>query len=31
MRGEIIDWQEVATDGETHFKRLVDMYKELEF
>ena len=27
----MIDWQEVALDGETHLKRLVDMYKELDF
>ncbi len=26
-----MDWQEVAIDGETHLKRLVDMYKELDF
>jgi hypothetical protein len=27
----MMDWQEVAVDGETHLKRLVDMYKELDF
>ena len=27
----MMDWQEVAIDGETHLKRLVDMYKELGF
>jgi len=26
-----MDWQEVAIDGETHLKRLVDMYQELGF
>jgi uncharacterized protein YmfQ (DUF2313 family) len=26
-----MDWQEVAVDGETHFKRLVDIYEELGF
>jgi len=26
----MMDWQEVAVDGETHLKRLVDMYKELD-
>jgi hypothetical protein len=31
MGGEMMDWQEVAIDGETHLKRLVDMYKELGF
>jgi hypothetical protein len=31
MGGEIMYWQEVALDGETHLKRLVDMYKELDF
>jgi branched-subunit amino acid aminotransferase/4-amino-4-deoxychorismate lyase len=25
------DWREVAVDGETHLKRLMDMYKELDF
>ena len=25
----MMDWQEVAIDGETHLKRLVDMYEEL--
>jgi hypothetical protein len=25
------DWQEVAIDGETHLKRLMDMYEELGF
>jgi hypothetical protein len=29
--GEMMDWQEVAIDGETHLKRVVDMYKELGF
>jgi len=27
----MMDWQEVAIDGETHLKRLVDMYEELDF
>jgi len=27
----MMDWQEVALDGETHLKRLVDMYQELGF
>ena len=27
----MMDWQEVALDGETHLKRLVDMYEELGF
>ena len=27
----MMGWQEVAIDGETHLKRLVDMYKELGF
>jgi uncharacterized protein YmfQ (DUF2313 family) len=27
----MMDWQEVAVDGETHFKRLVDIYEELGF
>jgi len=27
----MIDWQEVAIDGETHLKRVIDMYEELEF
>jgi len=27
----MIDWQEVAIDGETHLKRVVDMYEELGF
>jgi hypothetical protein len=31
MGGEIMDWQEVAIDGETHLKRVVDMYEELGF
>jgi hypothetical protein len=31
MGGEMMDWQEVAIDGETHLKRLVDMYEELGF
>ena len=26
-----MDWQEVAIDGETHLKRVVDMYEELGF
>ena len=26
-----MDWQEVAIDGETHLRRLVDMYEELGF
>ena len=26
-----MDWQEVAVDGETHLKRVVDMYEELGF
>jgi hypothetical protein len=24
------DWREVAVDGETHIKRLMDTYKELD-
>jgi hypothetical protein len=31
MGGEMMDWQEVAIDGETHLKRLVEMYEELGF
>jgi hypothetical protein len=31
MSSEMTDWQEVAIDGETHFRRLVDMYEELGF
>ena len=27
----MMDWQEVAVDGEKHLKRLVDMYEELGF
>ena len=27
----MMDWQEVAVDGETHLKRVVDMYEELGF
>ena len=27
----MMDWQEVAIDGETHLKRVVDMYEELSF
>jgi len=27
----MMDWQEVAVDGETHLKRVVDMYEELDF
>ena len=27
----MMDWQEVAIDGETHLKRVVDMYEELGF
>ena len=27
----MMDWQEVAIDGETHLKRVVDMYEELDF
>ena len=27
----MMDWQEVAIDGEKHLKRLVDMYEELGF
>jgi len=27
----MMDWQEVALDGETHLKRLVDMYEDLGF
>ena len=27
----MMDWQEVAIDGETHLKRVVDIYKELGF
>jgi hypothetical protein len=26
----VTDWREVAVDGETHLKRLLDMYKELD-
>jgi len=26
-----MDWREVVIDGETHLKRLIDMYKELDF
>jgi len=26
-----MDWREVAMDSETHVKRLMDMYKELDF
>jgi len=25
------DWQEVAIDGETHVRRITDMYEELGF
>jgi hypothetical protein len=27
----MMGWQEVAIDGETHLKRVVDMYEELGF
>jgi len=27
----MMDWQEVAVDGERHVSRLVDMYEELGF
>jgi multimeric flavodoxin WrbA len=27
----MIDWKEVTIDGETHFKRVVDMCEELGF
>ena len=27
----MMDWQEVAVDGERHVSRLVDMYEELNF
>jgi hypothetical protein len=27
----MMDWQEVAIDGETHLRRVVDMYEELGF
>jgi len=27
----VMDWKEVAIDGETHLKRVVDMYEELDF
>ena len=27
----MMDWQEVAIDGETHLKMVVDMYEELDF
>jgi len=27
----MMDWQEVAIDGEKHLKRVVDMYEELGF
>ena len=26
-----MDWKEVAVDGQTHLKRVVDMYEELDF
>ena len=27
----MMDWQEVGVDGETHLKRVMDMYEELGF
>ena len=27
----MMDWQEVAIDGEGHVQRMVDMYEELDF
>jgi len=27
----VTDWQEVAIDGESHVKRITDMYEELGF
>ena len=27
----MIDWQEVAVDGETHLERVIEMYEELGF
>ena len=27
----MMDWRELAIDGETHLKRVVDMYEELGF
>lgn len=27
----MMDWQELAIDGEAHLKRVVDMYEELGF
>jgi len=27
----MLDWQEIAVDGETHLKRLVDVHGELGF
>jgi hypothetical protein len=27
----MMDWKEVAVDGEAHLKRVVDMYEELGF
>ena len=27
----MMEWQEVAIDGETHLKRVMDMYEELGF
>jgi hypothetical protein len=27
----MMDWKEVAVDGKTHLKRVVDMYEELGF
>jgi hypothetical protein len=27
----MMNWKEVAVDGETHLKRVVDMYEELGF
>jgi len=31
MGGKMMEWQEVAIDGETYLKRVVDMYEELGF
>jgi intein/homing endonuclease len=27
----MMDWREVGIDSETHLKRLMDMYRELDF
>jgi hypothetical protein len=31
MGSKMMEWQEVAIDGETHLKRVMDMYEELGF